>query len=216
MATSKKRRKTLVFSIIGFALIALTVGAIVKKREVVITVQTEKVARANLTEIVVANGKIQPVVQVKISPEVSGEIIELPVKEGQAVRKGDMILKIKPDFYIANRNQAEASYKSSVASKATGEANLKKAAAEFRRNQDLFKHKLISGSTFDEVQAAYEVAEAQLNSAEQEVEVARAALASGDEGIAKTTIDEPLTGTVSKRNSQIGDWVLGSVQQCVT
>src|SRR2546428_7198828 len=132
MATSKNRRKTLIFSIIGVALIALTVGAIVKKREVVITIQTEKVGRRNLTEIVVANGKIQPVVQVKISPEVSGEIIELPVKEGQLVNKGDLILKIKPDFYIANRNQAEASYKSSAASRATAEATLRKAEAEYR------------------------------------------------------------------------------------
>src|SRR5882672_1947604 len=135
MANSKKRRKTIVFSLIGLALVSLTVGAMFNKREAVITVQTEKVARRSLTEIVVANGKIQPVVQVKISPEVSGEIIELPVKEGQFVKKGDLLLKIKPDFYIANRNQAEASYKSSVAGEATGEANLHKAEAEFRRNQ---------------------------------------------------------------------------------
>src|SRR6266849_1714717 len=146
MATSKKRRKTLVFPIIGFALIALTVGAIVKKREVVITVQTEKVALRNLTEIVVANGKIQPVVQVKISPEVSGEIIELPVKEGQHVNKGDLILKIKPDFYLANRNQQEASYKSSVANKTTAAANLRKAEAEFRRNDNLFRNNLVPAS----------------------------------------------------------------------
>src|SRR6516162_9298009 len=119
MATSKKRRKTLIFSIIGLALIGLTVGAIVKKREVVITVQTEKVARRNLTEIVVANGKIQPVLQVKISPEVSGEIIELPVKEGQVVKKGDLIVKIKPEFYVAQLNQANASYKASCAAQAT-------------------------------------------------------------------------------------------------
>src|SRR5882724_5626414 len=133
MANSKKRRKILVFSVIGIALIALTAGAFFRKREVVITVQTEKVARHNLTEIVTANGKIQPVVQVKISPEVSGEIIELAVKEGQQVKKGDLLLKIKPDFYVANRNQAEASYKSSAAGKTTAEANLRKAAAEFRR-----------------------------------------------------------------------------------
>src|SRR2546421_11430366 len=126
MANSKKRRKAVIFSIIGLVLAALTVGAIVKKREVIVTVQTEKIGRRSLTEIVVANGKIQPVLQVKISPEVSGEIIELPVKEGQPVKKGDLILKIKPDFYIANRNQSEAGYKSSLASKATGEANLRK------------------------------------------------------------------------------------------
>src|SRR6266481_8504777 len=153
MANSKKRRKILVFSVIGIALIALTAGAILRKGEVVITVQTEKVARRNLTEIVVANGKIQPVVQVKISPEVSGEIIELPVKEGQSVKKGDLILKIKPDFYIANRNQAEAGYKSAVAGKATAEANLRKAEAEFKRIRDLFHNKLVSESSFDEAQA---------------------------------------------------------------
>src|SRR6266480_5904228 len=143
MANSKKRRKILVFSVIGVALIALTAGAIFRKREVVITVQTEKVTRRNITEIVVANGKIQPVLQVKISPEVSGEIIELPVKEGQPVKKGDLILKIKPDFYIANRNQAEAGYKSAVAGKATAEATLRKARAENRRSEDLFRQRLI-------------------------------------------------------------------------
>src|SRR2546428_11640941 len=108
MAKSNKRRKSIIFGMIGLVLVSLTVGAILKKREVVITVQSEKVTRRNLTEIVVANGKIQPVLQVKISPEVSGEIIELPVKEGQAVKKGDLIVKIKPDFYIANCNQADA------------------------------------------------------------------------------------------------------------
>src|SRR5438874_4294434 len=148
MANTKKHRKTIVFSLIGLVIVALTAGAIVKKREPVITVQTEKIARRNLTEIVVANGKIQPVLQVKISPEVSGEIIELPVKEGQSVNKGDLIMKIKPDFYIANRNQAEAGYKSSLAGKATAEATLRKAQAEYKRSEDLFRQKLVSTSAF--------------------------------------------------------------------
>src|SRR6266487_3779521 len=141
MAKSKKRRKTLIFGVIGLVLAGLTTAAIIKKREVVITVQTEKVERRNLTEIVVASGRIQPVLQVKISPEVSGEIIELPVKEGQSVKKGDLIMKIKPDFYIANRNQAEAGYKSSLAGKATAEATLRKAQAEYKRSEDLFRQK---------------------------------------------------------------------------
>src|ERR1041385_3605201 len=127
MAKPKKRRKTVVFGLIGVVLAGLVAVAAFKKREVVITVQTEKVARRNLTEIVVANGKIQPVLQVKISPEVSGEIIELPVKEGQEVKKGDLILKIKPDFYIANRNQAEAAFQSALSGKAMAEASLEKA-----------------------------------------------------------------------------------------
>src|SRR5215469_5160316 len=97
VTTSKKRRKFIVFSLIGLLIVGGAAFAIFHKREPVITVQTEKVARRNLTEIVVANGKIQPVIQVTISPEVSGEIIELPVKEGQKVKKGDLLVKIKPD-----------------------------------------------------------------------------------------------------------------------
>jgi len=216
MANSKKRRKILVFSVIGTALIALTAGAILRKREVVITVQTEKVARHNLTEIVVANGKIQPVVHAQISPEVSGEIIDLPVKEGQLVNKGDLILKIKPDFYAAQRNQAEASYKSSLAGQATAEANLHKAEAEYRRNQGLFSQKLVSESIFDEVKAAYEVGQANCTSAMHQVEMAKASLDSADEQLAKTTIVSPLTGTVSKLNSQLGERVLGTVQNVGT
>src|SRR5205823_6841236 len=169
MANSKKRRKTLVFGLIGVVLAGLAAVAAFKKRDVVIIVQTEKIGRRNLMEIVVANGKIQPVLQVKISPEVSGEIIELPVKEGQCVSKGDLIMKIKPDFYIANRNQAEAGYKSSLACKATAEATLRKAQAEYKRSEDLFRQKLVSTSAFDEVRAAYDVAEAQVTSAGHQV-----------------------------------------------
>src|SRR5215472_9769030 len=124
MANSKKRRKTIVFSIIGLVLVVLTAGAFFKKREVIVTVQTEQVARRNLTEIVVANGKIQPVVQVTISPEVSGEIIDLPVKEGQRVKKGDLLVKINPDVYIAALDQAKAGYEAAVATEASSQANL--------------------------------------------------------------------------------------------
>src|SRR5688572_11824005 len=115
-----------------------------RKREVIVTVQTEKVARRNLTELVVANGRIHPVVQVKISPEVSGEIIELPVKEGQCVKKGELLLRIKPDFYLAMRRSAEASYQSALAGKNLAAANLKKAEIEFKRNEGLAQSQLIS------------------------------------------------------------------------
>ena len=216
MAKSKTGRKILVFSILVLGVGALATVAILKKREVVITVQTEKVARRNLTEVVVANGKIQPVVQVKISPEVSGEIIELPVKEGQQVAKGQLIVKIKPDFYIANRNQAEAAYKSSLASRATAEANLQKANAEFRRATELFQQNLVSASVYDEAKAAHAVASAQLTNSTHQVEMARASLASAEEQLAKTTIVAPLSGTVSKLNSQLGERVLGTVQNVGT
>src|ERR1035438_7790599 len=216
MAKSNKRRKVLIFSVIAAVLAGLTAVAIFKKREVTITVQTEKVTRRNLTEIVVANGRIQPIVQVKISPEVSGEITELPVKEGQSVNKGDLILKINPDVYIAARNQAEASYKSSIASQASAAASLRKAKADFTRSQGLLESKLIPLSDFDQVQASYDIALAQLTNAEHQVEMAHALLASADEELAKTTMASPLTGTISKLNSQLGERVLGTVQNVGT
>jgi HlyD family secretion protein len=216
MAKSKKRRKVLVFSVIAVALLGLTAVVVFKRRDIVITVQTEKVARRNLTEIVVANGRIQPVLQVKISAEVSGEIIDLPVKEGQKVNKGDLLVRIKPDFYVAALNQANASYKSGLASKTMAEANLRKYEAEFKRNQDLFRQKLVSDSTFDEVQAAFDVARAQLESAGHQVDVAKAAVDSTRDSLDKTTIVAPLAGTISKLNSRLGERVLGTVQNVGT
>src|SRR5207245_8608492 len=110
----------------GLLLLAVPASAYAcfRKRDLPIAVQTEKATRRNLTELVVANGKIQPVVQVVINPEVSGEIIALPVKEGQLVQKGDLLLKIKPDNYIASRNSAEASYQSALANQTLARANL--------------------------------------------------------------------------------------------
>ena len=217
MAISKKRRKIVIFSVIGLVLIGLILAAVFRKREPVITIQTDKVTRRPLMiETVTANGKIQPVVQVKISPEVSGEIIELPVKEGQQVKKGDLILKIRPDDYIANRDQADASYKSVLANKATAEANLKKAEADFRRNRGLLEAKLVSQADFDQFQASYEEAQAQLTSAERQVEVARASLDYAEKQLVKTTIFSPLDGTISKLNSQLGERVLGTVQNIGT
>jgi HlyD family secretion protein len=216
MAISKKRRKIVVFSGIGLVLIGLILAAVFRKREPVITVQTEKVARRNLTEIVVANGRIQPVVQVKISPEVSGEIVELPVKEGQQVKKDDLILKIKPDAYIANLNQAEAGYQSSLAGRATAEANLRKAEADFNRSKGLFEAKLIPQSDFDQALASYDVAQAQLTNSDHQVEMAKALRANAKEQLDKTTVVSPLTGTISKLNSQLGERVLGMVQNMGT
>ena len=216
MANSKKRRKVIIFVVIVLVLAGLTVAAIFRKRDVFITVQTEKVSRHNLTELVVANGKIQPVIQVKISPEVSGEIIELPVKEGQCVKKGDLILKIKPDFYIASRNQAEAGYKSSLAGQTVAAANLERAEAEFKRNEDLFKNKLISESIFVEARTAYDVARAQVTSAGHQGEMSKAQLARTEDDLSKTTIVAPLTGTISKLNSQVGERVVGTATMAGT
>jgi HlyD family secretion protein len=216
MAKSKKGRKIVIFSVLGLLVAGLVTAAVLKKRDVVITVQTEKVARRSLTELVVANGKIQPVVQVKISPEVSGEIIDLPVKEGQSVNKGDLILKIKPDFYIANRNQAKASFDSSLAGQATAEASLVKAQAEFKRAEELFRINLISGSDYDSMKANFDVAKSQVTNATHQVAMSKALLARAEEELAKTTIVSPLTGTVSKLNSQLGERVVGTATMAGT
>jgi HlyD family secretion protein len=212
MANSKKRRKIIIFSAIGLVLVTLILLAIFKKRVPVITVQTEKAARHSLTNIVVANGKIQPVVQVSISPEVSGEIIELPVKEGQQVKKGDLLVKINPDIYIAAVNQAKANYESSIAAKASAVANLEKAQADYDRNLELFHQKLLSESDFIGFKSARDVARAQLDSAGDQVNVSRANVDSAEEQLSRTTIVSPLDGTISKLNSQLGERVLGTVQ----
>src|SRR6516162_5991305 len=162
MAKSTKHRKIIIFSLIGLVLAGLGGVAFFRKREAVITIQTEKVTRRDITEKVVANGKIQPVLQVKISPEVSGEIIDLPVKEGQSVKKGQLIVKIKPDYYEADRNSAKASHRGALAGLATAQANFNRAEAELKRNRELFEKKLISESAFMDVQTSFEVAQAQL------------------------------------------------------
>jgi HlyD family secretion protein len=218
MATTKgkKRRRILVFSLLVLMIAGLSTWAVLRKREAIITVQTEKVTRRNITEVVVANGKIQPVVQVKISPEVSGEIIELPVKEGQLVKKGDLLLKIKPDYYTASKRSAEAGYRSSVSGQDLAEANLHKAESEFKRIEELFGSKLVSDSNFVDAKTTLEVSKASFESARHQVNVAKAALDRAQEDLSKTTIYSPLTGTVSKLNSQLGERVVGTAMMTGT
>lgn len=210
MSQSNKGKKNIIFTVIGLALIALTVAAILKKKEVIITVQTEKVAHRNLTELVVANGKIQPVTQVVISPEVAGEITGLPVKEGDHVKKGDLLVQIKPDNYQASRDSAEASYQSAMGSKDLAQAQLDKAEAEFKRNQELFNRKLVSDSVFLEFKTAYEVAKLQYENSIHQSDQAKFGLAKAADDLSKTTILAPIDGTVSRLKSQLGERVLGT------
>ena len=214
-----KRRSGLRWLLVVLLLVAVGGGAwwwFNKNKAVVITVQTEKVARRNVTEVVVATGKIQPVTLVKISPEVSGEITDLPVKEGQRVRKGDLLLKIKPDFYIANTNSADASFKSSQAGLTLALANQEKARLEFERNKRLFDGRLLSESQFQEVKTGYEVTRAQVQAAQHQTEVAKAALDRSLDDLAKTVIVSPLAGTISKLNSQKGERVVGTATMAGT
>lgn len=216
MATKKSKRKITIFSTIGIILVGLTIVAIRSKHEAAITIQKEKVARRNLTELVVANGKIQPVLQVNISPEVSGEIIDLPVKEGQCVKKGDLLVKIKPDNYIASRNSADANYKYSLANRTTAESNLEKANLELKRYDELSKHKLVSDSDYLTVKTTFDVARATLAGATQQVAVAYAALQTAEADLSKTTIYSPIDGTVTKLNSEKGERVVGTAMMAGT
>lgn len=195
----KSKKKLFIFSGIGVVLIVLVVLVVMgSKREPVISIQTEKVARRTITQTVTATGKIYPEVQVTITPEVSGEIIELPVKEGQRVRKGETLLKIKPDFYLALRDQATAGL-------ASARASLSRSEADFNRVKGLFGKGLVSESDRDQARSSYEVARAQYDQAE-------ANLKQANENSRKTTIYSPMDGTVSKLSVELGERVLGTSQ----
>ncbi|HAO80201.1 MAG TPA: hypothetical protein DCQ92_14780, partial [Verrucomicrobia subdivision 3 bacterium] len=212
----KGRGKFIIIASIIVVVLAVAMFVALRKKEPAISVQTEKVSRHTITETVIANGKIYPVLQVHISAEVSGEIIELAVKEGQFVHKGDFLLKINPKTPLAMFNQAKASLESSRASVTTATANLEKADADFDRNKELFDNKLISGSDFIGFKVARDIARAQLQSATHSVELAQGSVDSAQDSLDKTAIEAPLDGTITKLNSQLGERVLGTVQNAGT
>jgi HlyD family secretion protein len=212
----KGHGKLIIFIICVVLLLAAAVFYAFGHKAPPISVQTEKVVRRTITETVVANGKIYPVLQVPLSAEVSGEIIELPVKEGQFVHKGDLLVKINPKTPLAELNQAKASYESSLASVTTAKANLEKAQTDFDRNQQLLDQKLLSQSDYIGFKVALDVARAQLDAAGHSVEVAQAAVDSAQDSFDKTTISAPCDGTITVLNSQLGERVLGTVQNTGT
>ena len=218
-APKKQRKGYAKYIAISLLVVAVLGGAMywtLRNKNPAITVQTEKIARHSITETVIANGKIYPVLQVHISPEVSGEITNLPVKEGQYVHKGELLLQINQDVYISGTNQAYAGYESSLAAKLTAVANLEKAESDYARNKTLLDHRLLSESDFDGFKVARDVAKAQLESAVDQVNVARAALDNAVDLLNKTTIVAPLDGTITTLNSQLGERVLGTVQNAGT
>ena len=180
------------------------------KPDETIFVQVEKAAKRDLTETVVASGRIQPVTQVVISPEVAGEIIELPVKEGQMVKKGDLLVGIKPDNYVAAKNSADASFKAALGARAQVDAELLKAEADFARNDELFKSKLVAANVFQDAKTLRDVARLRAENAVHQSEQARFALDRAKDDLAKTTIKTPIDGTVTKLKSQLGERVLGT------
>jgi HlyD family secretion protein len=207
----QSKKKLFIFSGIGVVVVALALIVLLgSKRENVVNVQTEKVQRKSITQIVTASGKIQPEKMVKINAEVSGEIILLPVKDGQKVQKGDLLVRINPDIYQAAVDGAEAGLVSAKASLALSQANLEKSESEYKRAQGLYEKTLMSEQDFVGSKTSFKVAKAQYESAVSGVTQAAASLNQAKENLAKTSIYAPMDGTVSQLISELGERVSGS------
>jgi len=191
-----------------------------------INVATEKASKRSITELVSANGKIQPEVEVKISSDVSGEIVELYVKEGDQVKKGDLLCKINPLIYESNSSRMVATLNGAKANLANAKARLEQIKASFlntettyNRNKKLFDQGAISQADFDAAKAAYEGAKADVRAAEENVNASdfnvkstEASLKEANDNLAKTNIYSPVNGTVSKLNKEKGERVVGTAQ----
>lgn len=179
-------------------------------------VETQVVNEITLTETVSATGKIQPEVEVKISSEVSGEIIELPVKEGQTVKKGDLLVRINPDLYQSGLSRSSASLSTARAGLNQSEAQLKEATANYNRNKSLFEKGVISKSEWDRIVSAYEVAKATQQSSYYNVQSANATVTEAKDNLNRTTIYSPVDGTISKLDAELGERVVGTQQMTGT
>ena len=179
-------------------------------------VETVIAKETTLTETVSATGKVQPEVEVKISSEVSGEIIELPIKEGQAIKKGDLLVRINPDLYQSSVSRSVASMSTSKAGLSQAEAQLKEAKGNYDRNKRLFEKGVISKSEWDRIVSAYEVAQAGKQSAYYNVQSAGASVTEARDNLNRTTIYAPVDGTISKLDAELGERVVGTQQMAGT
>ncbi|MGE0077832.1 MAG: efflux RND transporter periplasmic adaptor subunit [Bacteroidales bacterium] len=214
-------KKGLLKYLIGAVIILIVIAVVGKKKgwfgkPQTTSVFVEKPEKRTITEAITANGKIQPEVEIKISSEVSGEIIELPVKEGNWVEKGTLLVKIKPDTYISLKERAIAAVNSANARLAQSKAQLTQSELAFNRNKQLFDQKAISESEFETAKTNYEVAQSELSAANFNVESAVASLKEAEENLRKTSIYSPISGTVSKLNVELGERVLGTIQMTGT
>ena len=224
-----KNKKTRYFIIGSVALIVLLIVA--KKagwigQEEFTKVATETVQYRAITESITANGKIQPQTEVKISPDVSGEIVSLPIEEGHHVEKGQLLLKIKEDIYLSYLDRAMASLNSSKSNLANSKARLLQSEAQFtqqklayERNEKLYKEQTISESDFESAEAAWETAKADLKAAKESVNSSKFAVNSAEaslkearENLQKTAIYSPISGTISKLDVEQGERVVGTAQ----
>lgn len=179
-------------------------------------VETEKVVLSTLTQKVSATGKIQPELEIKLSSEVSGEIIELPVVEGQLVKKGDLLVRINPDIYQSVLNRSVAGLENIKASLQQAEASLKENEESYKRNKVLFEKGVISKSDWEKAVSAYDIAKANRESAKFSVQSAMASVVEAQDNMKRTSIYAPTDGTISKLNVELGERVLGTVQMTGT
>ena len=175
-----------------------------------INVATKIVESKTITELITANGKVQPATEVKISPDVSGEIIELTIKEGNEVKKGELLMVIKPDMYIQAYNRALASLSSSQARLAQTDARQIESDMAFKRANTLFKQDAIPVSDFETAQASYKVAQSEVKAAQFAIKSAEASVAEAQEQLVKTKIYAPMDGTIARLNVEKGERVVGT------
>jgi HlyD family secretion protein len=179
-------------------------------QEAYVKIAVEVGEQRNITEIITANGKIQPETEVKISPDVSGEIVELAVKEGDNVVKGQFLLKIKPESYIMNRNRAEAALNNAKARERQAEAQLQMRKLDYERSKTLFEQNAISEAEFEQSETNYNSALAEKDAAIFTVKSSMAALEEAEENLVKTSIYAPMDGTISALNVELGERVVGT------
>ncbi|MDH7445350.1 efflux RND transporter periplasmic adaptor subunit [Aquimarina sp. 2201CG14-23] len=179
-------------------------------------VEISKIEKIDIIETVSATGKIQPEVEVKLSSEVSGEIIELPVKEGQQVNKGDLLVRINPDIIQSGLNRSQAALENVRAGLQQAEASLKEAKLSYERNKGLFDKGVISKADWDRAVSAFEVAEASKQSAFYNVRSAQASVNEAKDNLNRTTIYAPMSGTISKLSVELGERVVGTQQMAGT
>jgi HlyD family secretion protein len=175
-----------------------------------IKVAVEKAQMRSVTETITANGKIQPEKEVKISPDVAGEIVELKVKDGDNVEKGQLLCRIKPDIYISQRDRSMAAISSSKARLSQSEAQFVQAQLAYKRSKQLYDEQTISKSDFEQAESTYTVAKLEVDAAKYSVISAEASLKEANENLLKTSIYAPMNGTISMLLVELGERVVGT------
>src|SRR5256886_4520062 len=207
-----RRRRYIIFGSIGVVLLLIIIWVIASKREKPIPVTTEKAVRKTILQTVSATGKIQPETEVKISPEVAGEIIDLPVEDGKAINKGDLLVRIKPDSYKALLEQQEAAISSAKATNLQQKATMMKTEQDLKRADDMFAKKTISIQEYNAAQAAADVAKNTYESSLHEIERAAAGSSQARDQLSKTTVYSPIEGTVTILSSKLGERIVATGQ----